>query len=320
MKMYPRILCILLALCLLAGCGAAPAQSAESAAELVEKAAPETVLTDALGRSVTLTSFDRVVSLYGSFGETWLLAGGTLVGTTSDAVEERNLNLGEEVAVIGGVKQPDTEAILALNPDFVILSADIEAQVALDDALTEMGLPHAYFRVDSLEDYLQMLGTFCAMTGRDDLYETNGAAVKQQVEETLAAVAGQEAPTVLLIRAYSTGAKAKGEDNLTGLILRDLGADNLVARYESLLEDISMEELIAADPDYIFVTSMGDDEKAKAYMTDTLETNPAWSGLSAVQSGRYVFLPKELFHYKPNARWGESYRYLAEILYPECFQ
>ena len=33
--------------------------------------------------------------------------------------------------------------------------------------------------------------------------------------------------------------------------------------------------------------------------------------------GRYVILPGELFHYKPNKRWGESYEYLADILYPE---
>ena len=52
-------------------------------------------------------------------------------------------------------------------------------------------------------------------------------------------------------------------------------------------------------------------------MRATVESNPAWPGLQAVQNGRYLLLPKELFHYKPNARWGESYAYLAKILYPE---
>ena len=54
-----------------------------------------------------------------------------------------------------------------------------------------------------------------------------------------------------------------------------------------------------------------------AYMEETFGSNPAWAGLSAVQNGRYVLLPRELFHYKPNARWGESYAYLAKILYPD---
>ena len=31
----------------------------------------------------------------------------------------------------------------------------------------------------------------------------------------------------------------------------------------------------------------------------------------------YVFLSKELFHFKPNARWAEAYEYLAGLLYPE---
>ena len=79
-----------------------------------------------------------------------------------------------------------------------------------------------------------------------------------------------------------------------------------------------MEEIIAADPDAILVVTMGaSEEQAMAVMAERFESDPAWAGLSAVQSGRYLLLPKELFHYKPNARWGESYAYLAKILYPE---
>ena len=40
-------------------------------------------------------------------------------------------------------------------------------------------------------------------------------------------VQGQEGPKVLLIRAYSSGAKAKGMDNLAGVILHELGARNI---------------------------------------------------------------------------------------------
>jgi iron complex transport system substrate-binding protein len=36
-----------------------------------------------------------------------------------------------------------------------------------------------------------------------------------------------------------------------------------------------------------------------------------------VKSGNFAILPKDLFHYKPNAKWGESYAYLAKLLYPE---
>lgn len=35
------------------------------------------------------------------------------------------------------------------------------------------------------------------------------------------------------------------------------------------------------------------------------------------QQGHCSYLPKELFQFKPNARWDEAYRYLAQLLYPE---
>ena len=216
------------------------------------------------------------------------------------------------------MKEPNLEAVIAAEPDFVILASDIAGQAELHQALADASIPHAYFRTDTFDEYLSMLELFCSMNGRQDLYEKNGLAVQEQIDAVLDAVAGQSQPTALLIRAYSSGAKAKGDDNLAGVILRDLGADNLVTRHESLLEDLSLEEIIAAEPDFILVTTMGSsDEAAMAYMEETFGSNPAWAGLSAVQNGRYVLLPRELFHYKPNARWGESYAYLAKILYPD---
>ena len=312
MKHWKPVLCIVLAATLLTACGA-PAPQEQSSAS------PEAVtFTDAWGYEAVIERWDRVVSLYGSFAETWLLAGGQLVGTTSDAIEERQLDLGEEVAVVGTVKEPNLEAVIAAEPDFVILASDIAGQAELHQALADAAIPHAYFRTDTFDEYLSMLELFCSMTGRQDLFQQNGLAVQTQIQEVLDTVAGQPQPTALLIRAYSSGAKAKGDDNLAGVILRDLGADNLVTRHESLLEDLSLEEIIAAEPDFILVTTMGSsDEAAMAYMEETFGSNPAWAGLSAVQNGRYVLLPRELFHYKPNARWGESYAYLAKILYPD---
>lgn len=297
----------------------ATAQSESTdAADAAQPADAPYTFTDVLGHEVTLTSWQRVASLYGSFAETWMLAGGSLVGVTSDAVEERALDLGEDVAIVGTVKEANLEEILAVQPDFLILSADTPTQVDLHEALTAAGIPHAYYRVDTFEEYLAMLQQFCTLTGRQDLYEQNGEAVRRQIDTVLAAVEGQPAPSVLLLRAFSSGAKAKGDDNLTGVILRDLGADNLVTRHESLLEDISLEEIIDADPDYIFVTIMGaSEDKALGYLAENLESSPAWQGLTAVQNDHYILLPKDLFHYKPNARWGESYVYLAKILYPQ---
>ncbi len=79
-----------------------------------------------------------------------------------------------------------------------------------------------------------------------------------------------------------------------------------------------MEAILEADPEYIFVTTMGSSEEAALAMVDELLTsNPAWQGLSAIQKNQYYVLEQELFHNKPNNRWGESYQKLADILYGE---
>ena len=74
------------------------------------------------------------------------------------------------------------------------------------------------------------------------------------------------------------------------------------------------KKVIEIDPDYILVIPMGNDEEAlKRNLQKSVESNPAWNGLSAVLSGRYLLLPGEKFVYKPNARWAESYAYLAGL-------
>lgn len=324
------VLAAALSAALLAGCGTAQSSGSSTASSTAASAASQQAqpgstsqgqgsytFTDAVGNTVTVESTDRVVATYGSYAETWTLAGGTLVGATQDAIEERGMDLGEEVAIIGTVKEPNLEEIIAADPDFVIMNADTSSQVDMDQALTQAGITHAYYRVDSFEEYLDMLAQLCQFTGRQDLYEQNGLAVKEQIDGIRELVKDEESPTVLLLRAYSTGVKAKGADNMVGYMLEDLGADNMVARHESLLEDINLEEIIAEDPDYIFITTMGSEQQAMDYMAQNVENNPAWQQLTAVQNDRCLTLPKDLFHYKPNARWGESYAYLAKILYPE---
>lgn len=320
---WHKKLILLLTACLLlttlSGCGKKnenPADSNPAASDKLSKT-DSISFTDSLGNEVTLENHEKVISLYGSFAEVWTLAGGTLTGVTQDAVDERNMDLGDDVQIIGTVKSPNFEEILALQPDFVILSADISTQVDLDTAFTEAGIVHAYFRVDTFDEYEDMLRLFCDMTDRNDLYKKYGVDVRDQITRIQTLTKESEKPTGLLIRAFSTGAKAKGTDNLAGVIMEDLGVDNIVERHESLLEDLSIEEIIAEDPDYIFVSTMGDEGEALAALGNGIQSNPAWADLSAVKNDHYYILPKELFHYKPNARWGESYAYMARLLYPE---
>ncbi len=276
---------------------------------------------DALGKQVVLTKKpERVVSLMGSYAETWILSGGELVGVTNDVFTERKLDLPDETKIIGTVKDPNIEEILALAPDFVLLSPDIENHVKAAQTLEKAGISHAFFKVEHFDEYLNMLSICTDITGNKELYEKYGSQVQVQIENVLSRIDKQDETTILLIRAFSSGAKAKNDDNMVCKILDDLGTQNIAAGYESLLEDLSMEIIMQEDPDFIFVITMGDSEKAMKSMAEGLEKNPAWAGLSAVKNGNYLVLPKDLFHYKPNARWGESYEYLAKIFYPNEFK
>ncbi len=163
-----------------------------------------------------------------------------------------------------------------------------------------------------------MLKILTDITGRADLYEENGLDVEKKINEIIQKVDKTKHPSILFLRAYSTGAKSKGEDNMVGVMLKDLGADNIAARYPSLLENITAEEIIKADPEYIFVATMGaSDEKALAALKEMLFANKAMQALQAIKNDHYYVLDKELFHYKPNHRWAESYAFLYKTLYEE---
>lgn len=271
--------------------------------------------TDALDREVSVKDPKRVVSLLGSFSDEWLLAGGALVGTPSDTFKNYDYEL-SGVTDIGSHMEPDVELVLSLEPDFVIASSMQNAQVEMLEILENAGISVAYFYVNSFDDYLNSLEVFTNITGRDDLFNKYGLEVKAEIEEAISKIDGKK-PTVLLVRAATSSVKIKGSTGTVGgEILAALDTVN-IADSESLLEDLSMEAIIVADPDYIFVTTQGSNtEAALANVEELMISNPAWQSLKAVQTGNYYVLDKALYNSKPNARWGEAYSQLANIIYP----
>ncbi len=263
---------------------------------------------------------ETVIALSGSLADIWVLAGGSLAAVTDDVLKEKRIDIAPDTAVIGTAYKPNQEAILALKPDFVILSPDISAHRALESLLNDSGIAYGYFAVDSFSDYLDMLRICTEITDNVNAYTSNGLEVEKEVNRVLEAVPEGTPPRVLFIRASGTSLEVKGSDSITGQILKDLGAINLADGSGVLAENLSLETIIQSDPDYIFAVTMGGDQDAAlAAIKSTFQDNPAWANLTAVKNNHYVLLPKELFHYKPNRKWGESYAYLAKILYPEVF-
>lgn len=271
--------------------------------------------TDSLGREVKVYSFGRTAVISGSLAEIWQLAGGELYGVTSDALEGHGLELSDDVKIYGGAETPSVEMMIADNVDFVILSSTMASHVKLEETLTTAGITAAYFDVGNFDDYLQVLKTCTEITGRKELYTENGENIRSEVEAAISSAKGKGNPEILLLRAISTGMKARGSDTMTGQMLADLGCVNIADSESSLLEELSLEAIVRADPDFVFITTVGDSEAGLAQYEAELGSNPAWNELEAVKNGRVYILPKELYHYKPNVRWAEAYNNLVEILY-----
>jgi iron complex transport system substrate-binding protein len=291
----------------------------ESSVEEAEEGPVE--FQDDLGRDLSLErNPQRVATLIGSFADIWCLAGGkdTLVATANDTWTSFDLDLDETVANLGAIKEPSLETLIAAEPDLVIASCNTEADVELLETLESMGIPVVYFEVSSFEDYLRMLDICTQLTGHTENYETYGQALQEEINEAKAMADGTE-PSVLYVRATSSSCKVKNsEDSVLGEMLLDLDCQNIADSDTGLLENLSLEAILADDPDYIFVVIQGSDPTdAEAMLESTLLSNPAWESLTAVQEGRYYVLDQSLYNLKPNARWGEAYTQLAEILYGE---
>ena len=311
-----RALCTVLLLCiLLSGCSAdAPENSSDT-----DKGVK---ITDALGYEHYIKEKpQRVAALIGSFAEVWQLAGGedTLVAAPEDAFEDLGLEL-ENAVCIGGAHSPNTELLISVRPELVLASSSTSSNVELRETLSAAGIRVIYYDVDCFEDYLSMLRDFTAITDRPDLYEKNGEALRQRIEKVKSELAGsrvtEEQKRILLLRASSSSVKAKGsEGTVLGEMLADMGCVNVADNSSGILESLSVESIVAADPYRIFVVTMGDDtEGAKKAVDTLLAENPALSGLSAVKEGRLHVMDKRLYNMKPNGRWAEAYEGLYEII------
>ena len=319
MRCIPGIAAVV---CLIVLCGCA--QKKQGGPQQVPGDAPYYRFTDSAGVDISLQKKpEKVAVLFSSFAEIWQLAGGTVAISVGESAERGFTDDGIPVVDDGAGKTINTELLLSNQPDLVICSADIAAQRETASLLAAQGIPAAQFRVESFEDYLQVLKICTEITGNPQAYRTYGEDIRAQVAAVLETAKSYSAGTqkeILFIRAGSgyNATKAKtAQDNFVCQMLNELGTYNIAENAPVLLDGLSLEEILTEDPEYIFFSFMGKEEAAKAYVESLLKED-SWKSLTAVKNGNYTFLPKELFHFKPNARWAEAYRYLLELLYPDA--
>lgn len=311
MRSLPR-LCKLL--CLLLCAALLPLGVACAEDTLVSSPDTALVFTDSAGYNVSLDGRPtRVAVMLSSFADLWLSAGGEVAMTVGESVERGIVPDTVTVLAEGAGKTPSPEAIMAAAPDLVILSADLAGHVSCAEILREAGIPVALFRVESFADYLSVLKICTDLNGRPDLYESVGLAQKAEIDALIAAapLAGKR---VLFARASSSAVKAKGSgDHFAAAMLRELGAVNIADEAPLLLDGMSLEAVLSADPDLLVFSTMGGEQAARDNL-NALLAGDAWQALDAVREGAWHVLPRELFHYKPNGAWAAAYAHLAALI------
>ncbi len=273
---------------------------------------------DDLGKEVTVTSADRVITMSGSFAEVWCLAGGkdSIVATSDNTFTSFDLGLSEDVINIGSIQKPNTEAIYSAAGDLIICSANTGSNVDLRDSFIQAGLTPIYFRVDTFDDYLNMLKHCTEITGLKDNYKKHGTDVRKDIEKQLKRPDGSHAKILTMWQMGSKWYVKSSVNFMLGEMAAELGAINIADSDTSLIDNLSVEKIIQDDPDYVFLVPYGVGVDGKKVVEETLFKNDAWNSLRAVKEGNVIILDYALFGLKPNARWAEAYEVIADVLYP----
>ena len=260
----------------------------------------------------------KTACLNSSLADLWQLAGGSVDITVEESVERGFASPEALLVDSASGRNINTELLVAAEPDLVIGSADTASHVRLSSFLDKAGIDMILVDMDSFDDFLSVFHTLTDITERSDLYEKYGEGQKTAIEEIIANAAGYESkPRVLFVRAGSAFSYVKAkraDDHFAAKIIEDLGAVNIADEYGMLTDSLSLEAVLESNADKILVVPQGDEDASIAYITD-LFSQPGWRDVRAIENGSVYFLPKELFHFKPNGRWAEAYEMMEEVLY-----
>ena len=265
----------------------------------------------------TATPPTRVAVLFSSLCEVWLNAGGSIAVTVGESVERGLVPSGTPLVDEGAGKTINTELLLAARPDLVVYSPDIPAQESAAALCEAAGIDTLPLRVETFIDYVEAVRTAAAITKNPDAVAA-AEAMGNEIE-AIKSNCPDASPRVLFVRAGSTASSTKAkqsDDHFAAAMLTELGCINIADEAAILVDTLSTEAILAADPDHIFFSLMGDEAAARANI-ESLLSRPEWQALRAVREGNVTVLPRDLFHYKPCGRYVRAYEFLADALYKE---
>ncbi len=306
--MLRKILVLTLLVLLAAACGPAAAFPAGQ----------PTTLTDGSGRTVTLrVPVQRVVSLAPSNTEILFAigAGSQVVGrdSYSDYPPEA-----KSVTDIGGlVGTQNTELILSKKPDLVLASplTPPEQIADLDKAgLTVYVLPNP----KSFDDLYANLETAGKLTGREKEAGVLIDSLKARVQAVVSKVALASARPLVYYELDATDPTApytSGPETFVDLLIRTAGGENFGGELKGDWVQISVETLLARQPDFIV---LGDNTYGGVTPAQ-VKARAGWDALNAVKQNK-VFIFDDNTISRPGPRLVDGLESMAKLLHPDLFK
>lgn len=246
----------------------------------------EVSVRDDLGNTVKLAQpAKRIVSLAPHMTETLFAAGAgdRIVGTVdySDYPEAA-----KKITRVGGYSRVDLEAVAALKPDLIVGWQSGNAAAHLDKI---KGLGYTMYisqpnRIEDVANEIERLGTL-AGTGA-----IAGAEAKR-FRERLAALRAQyggKPPVRTFYQIWKQPLMTVGKNQIISDAIRLCGGDNVFGQIEQMAPTVTVEAVIAANPETIIASGMGESRP------EWLDDWKKWTSIDAVKRDNLFFVPPEL--------------------------
>jgi len=211
------------------------------------------------------------------------------------------------VATFEGV---DVEQVVSLEADLVIAGGLFFTPPDTIAQLRGLGIPVVVLYAESVDEALAGIRLIGDATGASDAAATLTATIRSEIDELAAATADLDRPTTFYELDATTKIYTVPEGSLYAEMLELAGADPVTTddSYE-----ISLEELLAADPEVIL---LGDD--ADYTTAADVAARPSWGEITAVKEGNVIPIPEYILVTRPGPRLADGLRALIRAIHPEA--
>lgn len=253
---------------------------------LAAGAGAEIRVTDDSGATVRLAApARRIVSLAPHITETLYAAGGggALVGTVdySDYPEAA-----AKLPRVGGYSKLDLEAVAALKPDLVIgwQSGNVAGHI---ERLRALGIPLFLSQPGRIDDIARNLEHFGILAGSEAAGREAAAQLRARHAGLQRKYAGRP-PVRVFYQAWKQPLMTVSGKQIISDVIRLCGGVNVFADLIGMAPNVSVEAVIAADPEAIVASGMGEERP------EWLDDWRRWTQLTAVARKNLFFIPPAL--------------------------